>query len=109
MSSYPLSADGWNLKEDVSMSKTSSLHKEHQEAIGPAERCEGEKVPRMFEPAARFLFKHVPLQPRNRLLDVACGFGIVTRLVADQAGSDGSIIGLDIDPVTDIDKKFSIR
>jgi 2-polyprenyl-3-methyl-5-hydroxy-6-metoxy-1,4-benzoquinol methylase len=79
------------------MIKSSPLSKDHKEAIGPADQYEKEKVPRYFEPAARFFLKYVPLQKHDRVLDVACGTGIVARLVAGQPGFEGSITGLDID------------
>jgi ubiquinone/menaquinone biosynthesis C-methylase UbiE len=36
------------------------------------------------------------LQPGDRVLDVACGTGIVARLVAEQIEAEGSVVGLDL-------------
>src|SRR5512144_2766842 len=38
--------------------------------------------------------------PRSgeRVLDVACGTGVVTRLVAQQVGQTGKVVGLDLNP-----------
>jgi ubiquinone/menaquinone biosynthesis C-methylase UbiE len=80
------------------MSKPSPLSKEHQEAIGPAEQYERDKVPRVFLPMARFFVNHVQLQPVDRVLDVAYGTGIVARIVAERLGPGGQVTGLDIDP-----------
>lgn len=80
------------------MSKPFLLSAERQEANGPAEQYEKEKVPGFLEPAARFFLEHVALQPHDRVLDIACGTGIVARLVAEQVSHDGSITGLDINP-----------
>jgi SAM-dependent methyltransferase len=38
------------------------------------------------------------LQPGERALDVACGTGVVTRLVAPAVGATGQVTGLDINP-----------
>jgi ubiquinone/menaquinone biosynthesis C-methylase UbiE len=80
------------------MSKPSQLSKEYQEAIGPAAEYEQVKVPKLFEPAARIFLSHVSVQPMDRVLDVACGTGIVARVVAEQDGFAGQITGLDLDP-----------
>jgi len=71
------------------MSIPAALNKVHQEAIGPAEDYERVKVPEMFEPAARILVNHVKVHPLARVLDVACGTGIVARIVAEQIGFAG--------------------
>ena len=80
------------------MDNSSQLSKEHQVAIGPAEEYERVKVPKMFEPAARVFVRHISLQPLDRVLDVACGTGIVARIVAEQDGFAGQITGIDLDP-----------
>jgi SAM-dependent methyltransferase len=37
-------------------------------------------------------------QPGERVLDIACGTGIVTRLAAERVGADGAVAGVDINP-----------
>src|SRR5215468_9977056 len=36
-------------------------------------------------------------QPGERVLDVACGTGVVARLVAPYVGATGHVVGLDLD------------
>ncbi|MGH2703987.1 MAG: class I SAM-dependent methyltransferase [Actinomycetota bacterium] len=38
------------------------------------------------------------LQPGERVLDVACGTGIVTRLATERVGAEGKVAGLDVNP-----------
>jgi ubiquinone/menaquinone biosynthesis C-methylase UbiE len=41
------------------------------------------------------LLERVGLSPGQRVLDVACGTGIVSRLAAQQLGADGEVVGVD--------------
>jgi len=36
------------------------------------------------------------VKPGDRVLDVGCGTGVLSREVADRAGSDGRVFGLDV-------------
>jgi len=47
--------------------------------------------------SATLLIEQAALQPSERVLDVACGTGVVARLAAKPVGSTGQIIGLDND------------
>ena len=62
-----------------------------------AEMYERGLVPAIFAPWAAVLIKQAALQRGERVLDVACGTGVVARLAAQQVGSTGRIIGLDRD------------
>jgi SAM-dependent methyltransferase len=62
-----------------------------------AEIYERYLVPAVFAPWAAMLIEQAALQPGERVLDVACGTGVVARLAAQQVGSTGQIIGLDND------------
>jgi ubiquinone/menaquinone biosynthesis C-methylase UbiE len=64
----------------------------------PAETYENFMVPILFAPWASVLVQAPDPQPGERVLDVACGTGIVARHVASQLASKGQIIGLDLNP-----------
>ena len=53
-------------------------------------------VPRSTGPLAEQMLEHVSVEDGDRVLDVACGTGIVTRLVAERFGNIGSIVGMDL-------------
>jgi len=55
-------------------------------------------VPTIGAPAANGLIKIAALHPGERVLDVACGTGVVTRLASEAVGTAGTVAGLDIDP-----------
>ena len=52
-------------------------------------------VPAVFGPWAKHLLDTAALGPGMRVLDVACGTGIVARLAASQVGPTGQVVGLD--------------
>ena len=55
-------------------------------------------VPAIGAPFAADLVAQAGLQPGERVLDVACGTGIVARLAAERVGARGSVAALDINP-----------
>ena len=61
-------------------------------ASAPYERV---MVPAVFRPWAKDLLDTVALPAGTRVLDVACGTGIVARLAASQVGPTGRVVGLD--------------
>ena len=63
-----------------------------------AENYEKFFVPAIGGPLAQELIAAASLQPGERILDVACGTGVVTRLAAQQVGNRGSVAGLDVNP-----------
>lgn len=55
-------------------------------------------VPGLFAPWASYLIRRANPQPGEHVLDIACGTGIVARNVAPHVGSQGIVIGLDVNP-----------
>lgn len=55
-------------------------------------------VPSLFAPWATCLVQRANPQMGERILDIACGTGIVARNVAPFVGAQGTIIGLDVNP-----------
>lgn len=62
----------------------------------PATTYDAWFVPAVFAPLAQSVVAHTAISSRARVLDVACGSGIVARTVAKQSGFTGSIVGLDL-------------
>ncbi len=61
-----------------------------------AEHYERELVPELFAPWARELVEAVDLRAGERVLDLACGTGVVARAAAPRVGMSGSITGVDV-------------
>jgi SAM-dependent methyltransferase len=53
-------------------------------------------VPRMFEPWARLLVDRLEIAAGEAVLDVACGPGSVTRIVAARVSATGRVTGCDL-------------
>jgi SAM-dependent methyltransferase len=49
-----------------------------------------------FAPWARRLVERAGIQPGHRVLDVACGTGVVARSAAERTGGTGHVVGLDL-------------
>ena len=64
----------------------------------PAENYQRYFVPSIGGPVADDLIGIAALQPGQRVLDVACGTGVVTRLAAERVGPAGAVAGLDVNP-----------
>jgi ubiquinone/menaquinone biosynthesis C-methylase UbiE len=55
-------------------------------------------VPTLFTPWAMDLVERMALHPGERVVDVACGTGIVARLAAHRVSPGGAVTGLDLNP-----------
>jgi len=53
-------------------------------------------VPPLFAPWADRLVETVEIREGDRVLDIACGTGIVARRAASRVGTEGSTVGVDI-------------
>jgi ubiquinone/menaquinone biosynthesis C-methylase UbiE len=63
-----------------------------------AESYERFMVPSLFAPWATYLVQRANPQLGEHVLDIACGTGIVARNVAPRVGSQGMVIGIDLNP-----------
>ena len=64
---------------------------------GP-EAYERHLVPAIFAPWAAVLVDLPRLQPGERVLDAACGTGVVARAAAARVGAAGGVTGVDLNP-----------
>lgn len=67
-------------------------------AASPAENYERYFVPCIGGPIARDLVTAASIRGGERVLDVACGTGVATRLAAARVGPSGRVAGLDMNP-----------
>ena len=63
--------------------------------MSPSEVFETYMVPAIFVPWTDALLDLTQLQANDRLLDVACGTGIVARTAYQRMGDSGRVVGLD--------------
>jgi ubiquinone/menaquinone biosynthesis C-methylase UbiE len=52
----------------------------------------------MSKPLTEMMFEHISLQDGDRVLDIACGTGILARVVAERFRNIASIVGVDLNP-----------
>ncbi len=52
----------------------------------------------LFQPWVEPLLEDVALTSGDRVLDIACGTGIVARLARKRLGEDGTVVGVDLNP-----------
>lgn len=74
------------------MSKTAK----GQVTASAAEVYEEFFVPALFAEWAPRMADALRTEPRQRVLDVACGTGVVAHALADRVGANGSVVGLDV-------------
>jgi ubiquinone/menaquinone biosynthesis C-methylase UbiE len=63
-----------------------------------AEVYENELVPAVFGPWAPLVIDLAHPQKGDRVLDVACGTGVVARSAASRVGPSGLVVGVDLNP-----------
>lgn len=80
------------------MSTSSSEVSFKQYGGNAAENYERYFVPTIGAPFATALLDTAALQVGERVLDIACGTGVVTRLAAELVGPLGAVAGLDVNP-----------
>lgn len=52
----------------------------------------------LFKPWAELTLDEMKLSPRDRVLDIACGTGVVARAARERLGDAGYVVGIDISP-----------
>lgn len=67
-------------------------------AGNPAENYQRYFVPSIGAPVADDLIETAGPRAGQRVLDVACGTGVVARLAAERVGATGAVAGLDLNP-----------
>lgn len=55
-------------------------------------------VPLLFDTSARDLVDRLQVRPSDRVLDVACGTGVVARHAAERVEPDGEVVAVDLNP-----------
>jgi ubiquinone/menaquinone biosynthesis C-methylase UbiE len=53
-------------------------------------------VPALFQEWASRVADAALISSGQRILDVACGTGVLARIAADRVGASGSVVGLDL-------------
>jgi SAM-dependent methyltransferase len=75
-----------------------SVQGQWQVADNAAEIYERALVPAVFGAWAPLVVALADPRPGERVLDVACGTGVVARLAAQHVGRIGNVVGLDLNP-----------
>lgn len=74
------------------------MKRDSHEIPDPVDAYEAVFVPAMLDPLARDTLSRIAPRRGERMLDLACGTGIVARRAAPLLGKDGAVLGVDISP-----------
>ena len=74
------------------------MSNDHHSEFSPAEAYETAMVPALFREWPPRILAAAHVVPGDRVLDVACGTGILARAALERVGSEGSVAGLDLNP-----------
>lgn len=55
-------------------------------------------VPAIFENWGEQILNEAKINPGDKILDIACGTGALTRIAAERSGKNGFVAGLDMNP-----------
>ena len=69
---------------------------QYQLAGNAPQLYERETVQTLARPLAELMFAYISLQAGDRVLDAACGTGIVTRVAVQRYGDLGHVVGVDL-------------
>ena len=69
-----------------------------RDSRSPAEIYDEQFVPALFRPWAGVVADAAHVGPGQRVLDVACGTGVLACVAAERVGASGSVVGLDANP-----------
>ena len=75
-----------------------SRHEQWQISSDAAEQYERIVARYILGPWAPVLIDAAGLSARERVLDLACGTGVVARAAAERVGPDGRVVGIDLNP-----------
>lgn len=74
-------------------------HQGQWQVAGSApEVYERELIPAVFGPWASILVDLAPPKLGERVIDIACGTGVIARTAASRVGSTGTVVGVDLNP-----------